>query len=77
MGGGVDIGVCSCAGVRLWDTAGAGSGGVAEVEAGFESCWVTGGRSELIGYITKFLPEWSAAGIGRGEVWRSEAFGHG
>ena len=36
VAGGVDIGVCGCAGVRLWDTAGAGGGGVAEVEAGFE-----------------------------------------
>ena len=47
------------------------------MEAGFESRWVAGGRSESIGYITKFLPEWSAAGIGRGEEWRSEVFGHG
>ena len=56
---------------------GAGRGGVAEIEAGFESHWVASGRSESIGYITKFLLEWSAAGIGRGEVWWSEAFGHG
>ena len=57
--------------------AGVGSGGVAEIEAGFESRWVASGRSESIESITKFLPEWSAAGIGRGEVWRSEVFVHG
>ena len=56
--------------------AGAGSGGVAETEAGFEECWVASGRSNSIGYTIRSLPEWSTAGIGREGVWWSEAFGH-
>ena len=56
--------------------AGAGGGGVAETETGFEECWVASGRSNSIGYTTRSLPEWSTAEIGRGGVWRSEAFGH-
>ena len=47
------------------------------MEAGFEEFWVFGGRSNPIGYTRKFLPEGSEAGMGREEVRRSEAFGHG
>ena len=56
--------------------AGAGGGGVAETETGFEEHWVAGGRLNSIRYTTRSLPEWSTAGIGRGGVWQSEAFGH-
>ena len=74
---GTDIGVCDCAGVWLWDAAGAGGGGVAEAEAGFEERWVAGGKSNPIGYTTRSLPEWSVDGNGTEVVRRSEAFGHG
>ena len=73
----MDIGVCDCAGVWLWDAAGAGGGGVAEAEAGFEERWVARGRSNSIGYTTRSLPEWSTDGNGTEVVRRSEAFGHG
>ena len=57
--------------------AGAGGGGVAETETGFKERWVTGGRSNSIGYTTRSLPKWSTDGNGTEVVWRSEAFGHG